>query len=276
MKNFLNKLVLFFFNKQLSKLNDLYHRHLGEECYIFGDGASIKWMDLSKFSDKISITGNYTVFHKDYEKLNTEYCVLIEPFYFYPWVLYRGGQKRKIIRTYIYSLYKKKMAKLKNIRFFLNISNIPTTFYLKNIQYIFRSYRSLPIKGNPFFERSDCMNGTLKFQLSLAAFLGFKKVYLIGHDYTHRPARSMHFYEKGEGVFSGVSGFCHDYFEYMKKNENVNMEILTVTIDSPGEYLDSVSYTELTGATPEYKENIDIINLSDLNILSTWEGYKIF
>lgn len=48
----------------LEKYKDI---HKGETCYIFGDGPSIKWFDLSKFSDHIGISCGVIPFHNDFE-----------------------------------------------------------------------------------------------------------------------------------------------------------------------------------------------------------------
>ena len=34
----------------------------------------------------------------------------------------------------------------------------------------------------------------------LAIYMGFTHIYLVGCDYTHVPARNLHWYEKGQGV----------------------------------------------------------------------------
>jgi len=68
---------------QMSKLDELYQRHAGQECYIFGDGVSLKWMDLHQFSDRPSILGNMMIYHKEANALRIPYCTITEPW----WVL---------------------------------------------------------------------------------------------------------------------------------------------------------------------------------------------
>ena len=43
------------------KIFKLENKHFGEECYIFGDGVSIKNYDLENFNDKIGI--HVIIFH---------------------------------------------------------------------------------------------------------------------------------------------------------------------------------------------------------------------
>ena len=85
MKNFIkSKLIPALADPVLKKIQKFRDIHKGEECYLFGDGSSLKYFDLEKFSDKISIPCAYLPFHKDVEKLNMPYCFLIENSYFYP------------------------------------------------------------------------------------------------------------------------------------------------------------------------------------------------
>ena len=48
------KVLYKFAHPILSKVSRFKNKHQGETCYLFGDGVSIKYFDLSLFSDKIS------------------------------------------------------------------------------------------------------------------------------------------------------------------------------------------------------------------------------
>ena len=54
--------------------------HRGESCYLFGDGISIKYFDLNKFTNKISIPCGFLLFHNDFDVLHTPYAQLIETY----------------------------------------------------------------------------------------------------------------------------------------------------------------------------------------------------
>ena len=53
--------------KRIQRFKDI---HRGESCYLFGDGTSIKYFDLNKFTDKISIPCGFLLFHNDIYGLN--------------------------------------------------------------------------------------------------------------------------------------------------------------------------------------------------------------
>lgn len=265
------KLITHLMRGQLSRLDSLYQRHAGEECYIFGDGVSLKWMDLHQFADRPSILGNMMIYHKETSALKIPYCSIIEPYFFYPVFPYQVGGRLRFVRNFSYAEYPKSIIQNPNTLFFINFSNYPVARF-SNAVYVSRFY-DLPFKGrNPFGERLDSHDGTLKFQLSLAIYLGFKKAYLIGHDYTHFPSRSRHFYEKGEGIVVENKNFCREFIEYARKS----LELVTVTLGTRSETMDFISYKDLTGKEPHFRENIDIVAMPKLNSLAAWKGYSIF
>lgn len=85
LKNWVNeRLIPKFFHWKLREIERYRNLHIGEECYIWGDGISVKYFDLGLFSDKISIPCSHLPFHKDFHKLNVPYAFYIENLWFYP------------------------------------------------------------------------------------------------------------------------------------------------------------------------------------------------
>lgn len=265
------KIVTHIANSHLSKLDRLYQKHEGQECYIFGDGVSLKWMDLKQFADRPSILGGMLIYHKEANVLNIPYSAIIEPFFFYPIFPYRSNGGFELLRHTFYKEYKKSIIQNPETIFFVNLSNYPVASF-PNTLFVSRWYKSSFRDKNPFRDRDDSHQGTLRFQLSLAIYLGFKKAYLVGHDYTHFPSRSLHFYEKGEGLLDGGKDFCRDFIKYA----NQYIDLVTVTLDSNSETMKSITYKDLTGKNPSYRENIDIVDRVKLESLATWHGYSIF
>lgn len=269
--NLSNKLVSRAMHGQLSKLDDLYQRHAGQECYIFGDGISLKWMDLHQFADRISILGGMLIFHKEAIALVKPYCGIIEPYWFYPFFPYRGHGKLQFLRHYVYKEYCKSINDNPETLFLINLSNYPVARF-SNALFVTRWYAPSFESKNPFRDRADSHHGTLQFQLSLSIYLGFKKAYLVGHDYTHFPSRSHHFYEKGTGILDGNKGFSQEFISYSKKH----IDLVTVTLDGVSETMNYITYRDLTGEEPRFRENINIVDRIKLESLATWKGYSIF
>ena len=254
----------------LSKIHPYKDIHKGESCYVMGDGVSVKWFDLSAFSDKIAIVCNFFVFHKQFEELNAPYAVLPEPFWFYPrqWT---SDHPRKNISNPISKFYKQEIIdRYVEKTFFLNLSNC-LTVRRKNVVYTFNELWDERLPENFITKRIDCFAGSLRVSIMMAIYMGFDHVFLVGHDYTHSPSRSSHWYEKGEGVFHPQKDFNKEFFEIAKEF----IDITTITLDGTSDFLDAISYKKHTGQNPIYRDHTDLADENCLKILSTWPGYNI-
>jgi len=251
------------------KIRKLQNKHQGEECYLFGDGISIKWFELDHFKDKISISVGYLPFHNDFYKLNTEYCLLVEPNWFYPFVKTYITPSTYIV-NHIQSAYRKCISKNLDKNFIVSLSNFPV-LNGPNITHLFYD---LPNSDIVIYFRKhniEPFHGSLRASILMAIYMGFSKVYLVGYDYTHSPSRSMHWYEKGRGLDKEIKDYNQDFFSIALNF----IEIITVTVDKKSYKLKSVTYKELTGENPIYKENHEIISTNYLKILSSWPNYDL-
>ena len=200
--NFLNKINSIFFNLIFEYKNNKYLRefenfkniHLGESCYIFGDGPSIKSYDLKNFSKKKSIIVGYLFAHKEFKSLNCRYSILLEPAYFnfiliilkkfFIFLRFEKNIFKTIFfRISIIKFFKKQISTNKNIIFFINIIN----FFMKKNKRICFISNKLNLTLNEHFKLKkneiNFLKSSLRFSISLASYMGFKKVYLVGFDY---------------------------------------------------------------------------------------------
>lgn len=256
---------------ELSKIKKYRNLHKGESCYIFGDGISIKWFDLNEFSDKLAISaGGLIPFHKSFGSLNAKYMTLTEPFWFYPsfWTKYIT---RSVSMPQIQKAYRQVIRDNPDKQFFLNLSNLPV-IKSKNVDYVFRDFIDNDLPDNFITHRINSFRGSLRFSISLAIYMGFDHVYLVGCDYTHVPSRNLHWYEKGQGVFIPHEKYQKDFFEIA----NELTDITTITLDGASDFINAVTYKEHTGRDPVYKENIEHVDERYLKILATWPGYTIY
>ena len=267
---------------QSSRFDELYLRHAGQECYLFGCGISLKWMDLHQFADRPSILGNMLIHHKDVRALKAPYCTIIEPYFFYPIFPYRlpmiypyrAGRYMRFLWNSAHREYRKAIRQNAETLFLINLSNYPVARF-PNARYVSR-WSVPPFEHrNSFRERTDAHQGTLKFQLSLAIYLGFKKAYLVGHDYTHFPSRAGHFFEKSDGKLNGTRYFCEDFINYASRY----IDLVTVTLESGSETMNAVTYKDLTGQDPIFRENTEIVDRVKLENLAanfhSWQGFSI-
>jgi hypothetical protein len=254
------------FTGQLEKFSD---RHAGETCYIFGDGPSIKWFDFSEFSNHPAICCGMIPFHRDFEKLDVRYIALVEPWLFVPKLF-----QPKILHGLrkIAAEYRKRIFRLPDTKFFVSLSN---QFSLsgKNVNYV---YRKLPNPRNAIdkqLNQFDIFGGSFHASLSLAYYMGFKKVYLVGFDaWTIQPARTLRWYELGDGEYFDPTNFALDYLNVLKPE----IDIYTISKDGESCNVKNISYTSYTGKQPEFKENYELLSEHMLNTLATCNEYKIF
>jgi hypothetical protein len=267
-KKYFLKPIFYTILKRNIKFKDKY---IGKEAYLFGDGISIKYFDLNYFSDKPSIPISYINYHKQSSCLNICFSVINEPFLFYPYFKL-PIPPYTYMRNYPQIMFKKFRRLLPNTPFFTNISNFP--FFLgKNNYYLFDDLigsdftKELKLNGMKPFE------GSVRTGIILAHYFGFKKIYMLGFDYTHNPSVADHFYEKGHGQIVDLGDHNRLFFQIAKKY----IDCVTITTnENKSNYLNSISYKEFTGAELQFKENIEIVDKSVLDTISVWPLHNIY
>jgi hypothetical protein len=271
MKNALKNLLVPIAKPLLSKIHRYKNIHRGESCYLMGDGVSIKWFDLAEFGDKTTIPCGFIPFHKEFSSLNVSYLSLIEPWWFYP-LQWTTSPPIKIIPNYIHKMYSKEVIdRYLDKDFFINLSNLPT-LRRKNIMYIYRFFLDDRLPPNFISKRINAYEGSLRWLILLAIYMGFDHVYLVGCDYTHVPCRALHWYEKGKGIYNPTPNYQKEFFEIAKEF----IDITTITLDGTSDFINAVTYKEHTGREPIYRENTDLVDERHLKVLATWPGYTIF
>lgn len=272
MKNFINnKIVPALAHFELKKIEKYRNIHKGEECYIWGDGISVKYFDLNHFQDKISIPCAHIPFHKDFKVLKVPYAFYIESNWFYPYTK-NTAPPYNYLRNHIQSEYKRIIKNRRDIQFFLSVTNYPTVNE-SNVVFIHKKFDYT--KDDSILPSAKIFNyfeGSLRASIFLAYYLGFKKIYLIGFDYTHSPARVLHWHEKGEGFTKELESYNSDYFSLMQQV----IEICTVTINSGSKLLPFIKYKDLTNYAPVFRENTELLTEKNMKTLATWPGYNIF
>ena len=189
----------------LNRIKLLKDIHKGETCILIGDGVSIKYFDLSSFATEISFCVGNMMFHNQFNLLNCKYYSILEPYYFYPYIKV-PRTKNKFFRNKIQKEYRNFIKAKEKINFFINLSNYPV-LWNSNIFYL---YKGLPEKDfkfmqewnnhNRIYNEDSIYKGSLRGAISLSIYMGFKKIVLVGFDYTHEQAMSKHWFEKGKGL----------------------------------------------------------------------------
>jgi len=270
--NFKNKILKKVSKKILSRNQIFKNIHSGESCYLFGNGASIKFMDLSKFDDKPGLACTFLWLHKDFKKLDVRYYSTIAPFWFYP-LRRHPTIKNNIKFNYLAQMQKKILKDFPDLYFFTSLSN-----YLglggKNVYYLHHfdeklSDHSYDMTNNFFF------HGAIEALICQAIYMGFKKAYLVGFDYTHHPQRVGHFYEKGKGALIYDDEYKREFFAWAKKY----IELVTITTENcSSKNMNYISYEDYTNSKEIYIENNELVKKKYLNLFHKIgnNDYKIY
>jgi hypothetical protein len=237
--------------------------HDGDTCYIFGNGASLKNFNLAHFEDRVSIGCNLLCLHNDFRLLNIKYYSLLEPFFLYPTC--RNPYTGKIERNYLGELFKKAFKYHGDIALFTSLSNF-FGWRRQNIFYVHHfGQRKTSLSHCDMGDRFSFVDGSLHAMIGMAIYLGFRRAYLVGCDYTFSPHQDGHFYKSGRGRFSNrYENNYSDLFEEVRSR----IELITITDDGArSDVLPYVEYGAFTKSKPNYRENNEIVHVEYLELL---------
>lgn len=247
------------------------NRHAGQSCYVFGNGASLKEMDLSSFSDRVSIGCNSLFLHKDFDKLDCRYYSLPAPFLFHRYRKYYGSWQR----NYIGDLYRKKVITYPSVSFFTSLSNW-VGLRADNLYYTHHfGSRAWDFDRIRLDERFSFMQGGMYAMVGLAFCMGFASVTLVGCDYAFSPRFGSHFFEKGLGekIENEEAPYGGNFF-------NECMKLMDLSIIVPdgvrSELMPCLDYSAHAGKSLFYRENVEIVSQRDLDFLARQGCYNIF
>ena len=233
-----------------------------QTCYIFGNGASLKAMDLKYFTDHPTIAINHLVLHKDFHLLDTCCYALIEPLSFYSY--FKNPYTEEYQSNIMGTLFKKEIVKFPHLNLFTSFTNIfgrplQRTHYLHHF-----GKRQADLKHLDICSDLSYLAGGLHAGIGLAIELGFKKAILVGCDYLTKPRTFGHFYAQPH------HGKDNGYQPYTQLIEDCSSKIaLEVISDYPKDcVLPLIDYENFTGSPVKYRENTEIVSRENLFILN--------
>lgn len=260
-------------NKQYKNL------YQGEECYIFGNGVSLKWFDLAKFSDKKALTCGWLYLHKEFRKLHVVADISLHPLFLYPY--WKNVYTLRWVKNPMSSFLRKSGKFNFNHPVFVSLSNYPALYRYANVRYLHHF-------GNRVANANKCslagdfsyMNGSLYALLGIAAYMGFKKLILVGMDYTFERPLIPHFYEKGKGTITTAdpTKLKNDIklFQDFKNSFGIEMKVVLPSIANEG-VLPGFYYKNYFSTNDKFRENDELLTFDDLQALASFEmSYSIF
>jgi hypothetical protein len=256
------KLLNYISRGILSKNIKFKNKHKGEECYIFGNGSSIKYFELSKFSDKVSFGCNSLHLHKDILDLDMRYYLMMHPLVFSKY--WRGVKSGLHIERNPFYFNVHEFAKHRKCNIFTHASNYLNTKKYSRFNYIHNyDKHKLSIENIDFTSSSSFARGAMVTMIGMAMYMGFKKIYLVGCDYWFDPISRGHFYSDTVNVEEGSDFLYDDLMKIISKK----LELIVVTRNGIKSPVDYIEYTDLTGADERKQSAIDIVSSEDLAML---------
>lgn len=256
--------ILDYLSKGLLKKNrEFKNAHKGEECYIVGNGYSLKYFDMKKFNNKVSFGCSLMRAHRDFDKMNIKYYITTHPLIHSP--LWRG------IETGLY------LEKNPFYKFWHTINNTGYIQFVHPLDYFFLKDKSnyrflhnlkrlpLSLKYCDPTKSFSFGGGSIEIMLGLAIYMGFKKAYLVGCDYFFKPYISGHFWSRFEQIIGNDNFF---YTELMDVIDNA-IDLTVITRGGITSHLKNVQYSDLFNVRENFKKAEDIVSSTHLKIFDS-------
>lgn len=238
--------------------------HAGETCFIFANGASLKYYDISKLPKYPVIACTYSLIDKRMQSLNVQYMVITEHYILYPSLYNDYPFVMKFQKNRIKKIFADIVAKNQNIQFFVNLTNFYSSICRnKNVNY----FHHLGDKTSNSYDlggRFASCGGALDIMLGMAKYFGFSKAILVGCDYLGSPPVMGHFYADSEPF---VGTYMVEYCARIKAVAD-GIDVLVILpqgVSSPD--FRYSSYEEYFGLEKKYMKNDQIVDLKYLEWL---------
>lgn len=263
---FIKKILSSFWDWQKYKVRNnkkFENIYKGETCYIFGNGASLKYYDFDAIPNDVPvITCAFGLFDKRLKKKNVKFYIIADSYSLYP-VVY-NDYVDKIQKNPQSKIFRKLINEYKNVTFLTSITN-SFGFYPKPSNLVYwhhfgqRDFSSCDISNK--FSTCSC---AMDMMIGLARYLGFSKAVVFGCDYLTTPKMQGHFYANSVPVFGD------DDDEYVHRiNKSVgDLEMLLICPNGvSSKIFPTISFEEYFGKKEFYQTNTDIIEPEELQLL---------
>lgn len=229
----------------MSNIKELKNTHIGERCFVIGNGPSVNDYDFSKLLNENIIVTNCFHQHKLWPKFKNIYHVELNgAFRLHP----------EVTKWKVNNLLKNKNATyILRMKFKSIWDNLPIPEERK--YYLKLQKPQTVVDGEYHWDISDyslwANTGVIEGSMALAQYMGFKTIYLIGCDVSGFKERGGYFYDwkKTPSVYHPRKSDKND-FENMKKS--------WITISK------------------KFKEkNINVYNLSEFSKLNCFEKRRM-
>lgn len=229
--------------------------HKGQTCLIFGNGSSLKYYNLAAIKKYPSIGCSYSLTDKRMSALEMTYCVIADSYLLY--YFRQHSYSNRIIVNLIGPILKKIIRENINTQFFTSLTNYYSFLRRPNNLSYFHHFRDKRSGSYDFSGSVSNCAGALDIMISLAKYLGFSKVILLGCDYLGSPKLEGHFYS------DSIPSYGKDDPQYVARIKEVAGELDVLPIFPKGiscSVFKSATFEEYFGASEVYQSNIEIVD----------------
>ena len=270
MKPFLKNVLQIFWGMHrplVFKNKNLQNIHAGETCFIFANGGSLKYYDISKLPDVACLACTFSLTDDRMKSLNPKYYVVADSYALYSLLFNTQPHVRRFQVNKMKLVFEDIFKTNRDTKIFVNISN----FYAKicrrtNIQYYHYFEDRNSFKHDLAGSFSNC-RGSLDTMLGVAKYLGFTEALLFGCDYLGTSPMEGHFYSDKKPS----SSIDKDYFQEYHNKVKLAADGIDVTVILPkgvtSTSFKSESYEDRFGLERENNKNNDIIDGRHLKML---------
>lgn len=244
-------------HSNLSRKNeDFRGLHSGETCYIFANGGSLRFYDISALRADLTFCCSFSLIDSRMQSLLPDYNFITDSYLLYPFVFNTYPFVRKLQKNEFGSILKGAALSADKTHTFCNVTNCYAIGNKKNVSF-FHHYGERDGDSFDLASKFSTSGSALEIMIGAARFMGVKKCYLFGCDYLYDRPMLGHFYSDYEPFYG------EPMLEYRKRFQLLQNDI-EITVVRPKETtcsdFKSTTYEDEFGISKQYVENADIVD----------------
>jgi hypothetical protein len=234
--------------------------HLGETCYIFANGGSLKYYDIDLLPRKLTFCCSFSLIDKRMQNRRPEYNFFTDSYLFYPILFNTYPFVRKFQKNEFSEILQGIIQNNPKTHNFCNITNYYAVRKFENLSY-FHHYGARTGQSYDLAYHFSTCGSALEVMVGAARFMGVQNIYLFGCDYLYDRPQLGHFYAD---YVPFIGEPMPEYLQKMKTTlEGINVKVVRPKGYSC-ENFDSVTYEDHFGLEPIYRHNHEMIEESIL------------
>lgn len=234
--------------------------HANETCFIFANGASLKYYDISNIPNTPAIVCAYQLIDRRMAGVNVKYYVAGVDSYSMYSVLYNTYPAvRRFQISRIKKIFAGVLEQCDNITCFANITNFYSSLCRRKNMYFFHYFEDKEGFSDDLGGSFSNCRAAIDTMLGVAKYVGFSEAVLIGCDYLGTPPTMGHFYADS-APFAETHSHLAEYRSRVKRAASGISVRVILPEGSVSPDFEYDSYENYFGLERQYRENIELID----------------